>query len=55
MRKTEIQNAELAAREQSTREQLLEMENDKNQLENNLNTKLDASKKSYERQLEDLR
>ena len=30
LRKTEIQNAELAAREQSTKEQLAEVQNDKN-------------------------
>jgi len=44
----------LAAREQSAREQLTELENDKNQIENNLNSKFEASKKSYERQFDEL-
>ena len=42
LRKAELEKAELAAREQSTREHLTTVQNDKNQLENSLNTKLQA-------------
>ena len=40
LRKNEIQNAELAAKEQCIKEQLVEIQNDKNQIENQLNQKL---------------
>ena len=49
MRKLEISNAELEAKEQSSREQLAEVENDKVQLENELNSKMTTCKKNYER------
>jgi len=54
LRKAEIQNAELEAKEQSTREQLAEVQNDKTQLENDLNQKMGTVKKTYERELEEM-
>jgi len=50
----ELTNAELEAKEQSSREQLAEVENDKAQLENELSSKLTTAKKTHERQMEEI-
>ena len=53
LRKGEIEKAELAAKEQSTREHLQQVQNDKQQAEQELQGRLQAQKKDYERQLEE--
>lgn len=53
LRKGEIEKAELAAKEQSTREHLQQVQNDKQQVEQDLQNRLQSQKKEYERQLEE--
>lgn len=53
MRKGEIEKAELAAKEQSTREHLQQVQNDKQQVEQDLQNRLQSQKRDFERQLEE--
>ena len=49
IRKTEIEKAEMSAKEQSAREALQQVTGEKNQMENELQAKLNQQKKDYER------
>lgn len=54
IRKTEIEKAEMSAKEQSAREALQQVTGEKNQMENELQNKLSQQKKEFDRQLEDM-
>ena len=54
LRKSEVEKAELAAKEQSIKENLQQVQSEKNQMENELNQKILGLKKDYERQFEEL-
>ena len=52
LRKSELEKAETAAREQSTREHLQQLKQEKEQIESELSMKLQSQKKEYEDVLE---
>jgi chromosome segregation ATPase len=54
LRKTDIEKAELSAKEQSTKEALQQMQSEKNELENKLSTQMSSLKKDYERTIDEL-
>lgn len=53
-RKTDMERAELAAKEQSTREALKQIQSEKTELETNLTNKLNQLKKDQQREMDEL-
>jgi len=54
VRKIEIEKAEMSAKEQSTREALQQTQQEKQELENNLNSKIAIMKKDYQREIQEI-
>ena len=55
LRNLEIEKAEISAKEQSLKENYSQMMKEKEQLEVELNERLDNTKKDYQRQLEEFK
>ena len=54
IRKSEMEKAELGAKEQSSREQVQQLQSEKNLIESEMNSKFIQQKKDFERQIEDI-
>ena len=54
IRKSDMEKAELGAKEQSSREQVQQLQSEKNLIESEMNTKFLQQKKDFERQMEEI-
>lgn len=54
IRKSDMEKAELGAKEQSSREQVQQLQSEKNLIESEMNTKFLQQKKDFERQMDEI-